>query len=209
MRVDRVFGDLFDWIKRVLSWKKGEEVVRKPYEVLKLIRGRRGILKLVTRDMPRAVRTYIFSPFPGNQTNVVSSYQKDIHLCLDHLWAIEEEKSKQPAKAAAKSTTGRSQRSRQPFANSHRICVFEASRFMTKDGTYNTNMIYSEDLNLLGNGFHRDQYAVPIMDDLANLLKEFPIDTIDWQVEIESSCKRYLGAHWRPNRSPEPNSAIN
>lgn len=201
----RIFGDLFDWIKRVLTWKKGEEAARKPYEVLKLIRGRRGILKLVTRDMPRAVRTYIFSPFPGNQTNVVSSFQKDIHLCLDHLWALDSEKGKQPT---AKPGTPRSQRSRQPYANSHRICVFEASRFMSKDGTYNTNMIYSEDLNLLGNGFHRDQYAVPIMDDLANLLKEFPIDTIDWQVEIESSCKRYLGAHWRPNRSPEANSAI-
>lgn len=202
----RIFGDLFDWIKRVLTWKKGEEIARKPYEVLKLIRGRRGILKLVTRDMPRAVRTYIFSPFPGNQTNVVSSYQKDIHLCLDHLWALDSEKGKQPT---AKPGTPRSQRLRQSNAKSHRICVFEASRFMSKDGTYNTNMIYSEDLDLLGNGFHRDQYAVPIMDDLANLLKEFPIDTIDWQVEIESSCKRYLGAHWRPNREPEANSAIN
>lgn len=195
MRVDQIFLDLLDWIKRVLVSKK-EKTTHKPYEVLKQYRGRRGILKLVARDTPSAVRTYIFSPFQETQTNRVQ-VKRDIHICLDHLW-------QSPETGGSQRSAQKSQKSRYRFANSHRISIFEASRFLNKDGTYDTREIYSEDLNLFGKAAYRDQLAIPIVDDLAMMLKEFPVHSIDWKFEIETGCKRYLGAHWKPSPSNAP-----
>jgi hypothetical protein len=197
MRVDQLFLDLLDWIKRVLVSKQ-DKAAHKPYEILKQYRGRQGILKLVVRDTPRAVRTYIFSPFQETQTNRIQ-VKKDIHICLDHLWQSAQTRSSQQNSAKA-------QKSRSRFANSHRITVFEASRFLNKDGTYDTNQIYSEDLNLVGKATYRDQLAIPIVDDLAMMLKEFPVNTIDWKFEIETGCKRYLGSHWKPSQSQDLNA---
>jgi hypothetical protein len=191
MRVDRIFLDLLDWIRRVL-WAKKDKAISKPYEILKQYRGKQDILKLVARDTPTAVRTYIFSPFQATQTYRVQP-KKDIHICLDHLWQTRETRARQRSHPS-------SQKPRRRFVNSHRITVFEASRFLNKDGTYNTNPLYSEDLNLIGKAAYRDQLAIPIVDDLAMLLKEFPVDTIDWRYEIETGCKRHLGAQWRPER---------
>ncbi len=196
MRIDRLLLDILEWIGQVLRSKK-DKTTPKPYEVLKQYRGKQGVLKLVERATPNAVRTYIFSPFQASQTNRVQ-IKKDIHICLDHL---EEPRS-------ARKSKQKSVRSRHYSTNSHRITVFEASRFLNKDGTYNTNPLYSEDFNLISNATHQHQFAIPIVDDLAMLLKEFPVDTIDWKFEIESGCKRHLGARWKPS-SPTDETLAN
>ncbi len=188
MRVDRILIDVLDWIGRVLSWKQDKQAAIKPYDVLKQYRGKQGILKLVARDTPRAVRTYIFSPFPDGETNRKQP-KRDLHICLDHL------QDDVPSRRQANHSR---QKARRRLGNSHRISIFEASRFLSKDGTYHTMQIYTADFNLLGNGLYRDQFAIPIVDDLAMLMKEFPVDTIDWQVEVESGCKHHMGTHWRP-----------
>jgi hypothetical protein len=193
MNFNQIILDILDWIRRSL-WT--EEIHNKPYQVLDTKIGTTGIIKRVQRDTPRAVATYILTPVHNSDSIKDFTKQKsikDIHICLDHLWTIEltthyPQKTKHSIKSRRFSTSGKS----------HTVTILEASRWLNREGNYSSNVIFTKEYDFLGSDFNatRDKYAIPIITDMANLLLYRNLKTINWEIEIEMSQKRFMGRHY-------------
>lgn len=203
MEFDYILLDILDWVRRLLWWQRQKKVTTKPYELLKTERGQQGLLKLVKRDTPRAVRTWLFSPY---RTGRLSVRQRtfDIHLYLDHLYPLEavptdwlQPKLLQSPKPLQ---VDRRKRSNSRPIVTHRVTILEASHFLSADGTYNSFTIFCDSYDFIGTsqGGYRDLYAVPSLDSVARLLKTRPPAQVDWKFELETSRRLYLGTHWIP-----------
>jgi hypothetical protein len=197
MQFDRVVIDILDWIRRVLFWRSHRQVKQKPYEILKIERLWRGILKLVKRDTPRAVRTWIFTPFPipENGLNTVSRQNiKDYHICLDHLLPLVGD-NRAPVTPPSSSMRHRP---------THRVMVLEASRYLTSDGSYASSTLFSCDYSFARRDGSRDRWAIAVVDELAKIVGNGGIQDVDWHMEIELSRKRFLDVDYYPCERPEP-----
>ncbi len=198
MEFDYILLDILDWVRRLLWWQRQKKVEQKPYELLKLERGQQGVLKLVRRDTPRAVRTWIFTPYRRGEIPLKQRLF-DLHLYLDHLYPLTEA----DAGWLPKPTRRGSKKKAERRVLTHRVTILEASHFLSKEGTYNSFTIFCESYDFLGTapGGYRDRCAVPAIDDVARLLKVKPAAQIDWRFEIETSRRLYLGTHWTPSYS--------
>jgi hypothetical protein len=187
VKFDRLFLDLFDWIRRSLYWRSNR-ATQKPYEILRVDRGKLGILKLVQRDTPRATRTWIFTPYPKFEEGSFKARQhlKNYHICLDHLYPL----------------TGQAVR-RDIQRWSHRVSILEASRSLNSDGTYDTNTIFARAYDFTGQGQYRDRWAISCIDSLAATLSQWGPQSVDWHMELELDRKRFLGADYRPSEYNE------
>lgn len=180
MKIDRILIDIFDWVRRLVFSRKNQ-AVSKPYERLESWRGSLGVLHRVKRDTPRAVDTYIFSPFRGGSRKAASP--KDVHICLDHLGAL----------------PGQRPLPRQAYT--HRITVLLASHWPQEDGSYNTSVLYSGSWDFQGRSQYRDRWAIAVVYDVARLLKDRSFRSIDWEFELAASAKQMMGANFRPKMS--------
>lgn len=190
MQLNQIILDIFDWIRRSL-WYRQKKVALKPYEILEIYPSDKGVLKLVRRDTPRAVRTFIFTPYTRKETpNLVQKDMRDIHICLDHLWALDSEQNSHLPRRVEKDF--------RKVSDSHAVTILEASRWIKKDGNYNSTVLYSGNYDFIGSDIraYRDKYAIPIVNDLANLLRYRALPEMDWRLELELSQKNFMGGHF-------------
>lgn len=211
MKINRIILDILDWIKDALWGKKNKDIY-KGYKILQVYQGDKGILKLVERDTPRAIITYVFTPFARVVGNKILP-SKDIHICLDHLWALEGSEVKHKSFKLS-NTSNRFSYSKYLGKDSHSITVLEASRFVNKDGDYLTDIIFHKNYDFIGvdtSGL-RDRHAIPIIKEVVMLFKERPSDTartFPWDFEIKWSRKRFMGTLWKNyHRKPAETETI-
>jgi len=184
MQVDRILIDILDWLRRSLYWRRARSVKKAPFEVLRTERADRGMLKLVERDTPRAVRTWVFTAYPRSIEGFTSRGDlRDIHICLDHLYPLAGEGGR-----------------RYPQRWSHRVSILSASRYLSEDGSYETSTIFQRPYDLVGGRpeISRDRWAIAITDQLANLVGKFGLQ-LEWHLEIELERKRFLGGAYKPS----------
>lgn len=202
MQLDRLVLDILDWIRRSLFWRSNRQVKKQPYIILKMERGWRGMLKQVKRDTPRAVRTWIFTPYPtagpskpehNGHAFISRQGMKDYHICLDHLFPIREN--------AAKSDPGKPPRRGRlkPNSMTHRLTVLEASRYLNQDGSYDSSPIFSQEYNFERGDNYPDRWAIAVVDELAKIVGNSGIEEMDWHMEIELSRKRFVGGKQKQN----------
>lgn len=191
VKVNQIFLDILNWIKSHL--RKQSDNKNNAYGVLSYTKGNNGLLKLVERNTPRAIRTYILTPLSKKEKDdhsLVAKAVEDIHLYLDTLGALD-------TNYVYDRSVNRAALSKE---YSHCITILKASRWLDKDGNYYTKPLFCEyyDFFPRSSGKHRDTYAVPIITEVANLLKnEHNINAFDFKWEINTSQKRFMGGDYR------------
>lgn len=187
MKFDYLLIDFAQWLKSLL-WQRKDESKARPYEVISSNRGKYGILSKVIRTTPRAVSTYVFVLYRYKQDKAAI---RDFHICLDHLGAIEGQ-------------------STQPYNRkyTHRISVYSASHFLDKNGSYDLEVLFSQDYDLQLQSPYRDRLALVVMSKLASYIKEFDPRSIDWRFEIESVVKELVSGRWNTPAPPAKDEPI-
>lgn len=183
MKFDKLILDIADWIRSLL-WQRKIENKSRPYEVISSSRGKYGIFSKVVRPTPRSVATFIFTPYRYQQNK---SQIRDIHICLDHLGLIEGQSS-------------------QPYSrkDTHRISVYSASHFLDRNGSYDLEVLFSQDYDLQLQSPYRDSNALIVIGKLASYLKDRNPRSIDWQFEISSAIKEVISGVWNtPTPAPK------
>jgi len=148
MLFDRVLEDSLGFIRRMLWSKKGDNSTTKPFQPTQSIPGEFGIIHLLDgRDTPRAVRTWMYSPkrVLNSAQMVASSVPMDLHIYVDFLGPLETNttpSAKQEREAIAK------QRQQGLSVPSHRLHLLKASHFLNKDGFYNYDIAFWQDVDL-------------------------------------------------------------
>lgn len=168
MRLDRILLDILDWVRRSL-WLKQQGTVKKPYEVLATQVKNCGRIKLVQRDTPRSVRTWIFTPFKNTDNPIINAYET--HLCCDFLEPLAGEK-------------------RRWGSYSHQISILIASRKLLPDGGYESEELF-EGKYKLHQTSNRDFYAIQLMDKLASTLGDRGLID-DYDFEIDAIAKQIM-----------------
>jgi len=206
MIFNRIINDIVDWIRRLLHWQD-KKVLNKPYTILEIYTFNHGVLKLVDRDTPRAVLTYIYTPKPIGD-KIKSDYIYDFHICLDHLWVISDELlNLDNIKKEKKDIENIKEGKDRPFKvpknlkvgdPSHILTILRSSRFLDSNGDYITEILYHKKFDFVGfdNTGYRDKFAIPIIKDVIHILKEQEFKDIDWDFEISFSQKRFMGSYY-------------
>ncbi|MEM9451665.1 MAG: type II secretion system protein [Cyanobacteria bacterium P01_E01_bin.6] len=176
MQFDRIFNDIVDWIRRIL-WKQRER--QAPYEIYGRKPSPFGTLCLISRDTPRACRTWVFMP---KRTTTISSKQRDIHLCLDTLSPLDK------AKASAEHVDC----SHVVQTLTHKISIFWASHWLHADGSYDIETIWEGFYDLQGRSEYPDKMAIAVLDNLAALLLHQHHSQINWRFECDASRKQLV-----------------
>lgn len=214
MEINNILIDILDWVRK-LVWGRENRKEYTPYKVLTVERTLFGILKKVTRDTPRAVSTYILTPFAPPKYS--KEEHSDYHLCLDYLGKIDYtenevksvknkkiHKSFKLSKSTRKNTTVADNFTviaRDGTKHSHCITILKANRWPNKLGNYSSRVIYQGYYDLVGSGWlqYRDRWAISIFKDMVNEVKRKEISLIDFNDIIEQARKKYLGRYYRPN----------
>ncbi len=205
MKLDRIVLDFLVWIKEQF-WKAPNRSPVYLYDEIARFDSSRGYLKLVRRDTPRAIATWVFIPKRNLDldSNILKNqlehskddkYKYDVYICCDHLFALmpsekgelkkQKPKQSQPKRIYSSST------------KTHKISVLLISHFLQKDGTFESVEVFSEEYDMSKRGsldIHRE--AMAIVQSVAMLLKYRPIN--DWHFEIESYRKEFLGSSYTP-----------
>ena len=175
MIIDRIAIDILNWIRRVFHRPERRSQSFQPI-VLKRktsINGKHfaGQLALVVRDTRRATRTWVYMP---PRTGVSHADQKDIHICLDTLEKMAQERNEIGGSELA------IERSK---GNTHRITIFKASHWCGESGAFETDEIFSGYFRF--DGVDPNRWAIAALDDLACLVPFlWEKADINWDVEI-------------------------
>ena len=203
MKLDRIILDFLVWIKEQF-WKAPNGSPVYLYEEIARFDSPRGYLKLVRRDTPRAIATWVFIPKRNVdldnlkqqlEHSKLEKYKYDLYVCCDHLFALENTKSS--GKKAQKANPTQQLPIYKSNIKTHKISVLLISHFLGKDGTFQSLEVFSQEYDLIKQGsldLHRE--AIAIVQSVAMLLKYRPID--DWYFEIESYRKQFLGSSYTP-----------
>jgi hypothetical protein len=208
MIVNRIINDILDWLRRVLYFKKTRKNKKQAYKIIEVYTTNHGILRYVDRDTPRAVLTYIYTPKPDTKSLVKAKSVMDYHICLDHLWALD---NAEPYKVVVVKGTGNRKLPYRVYnykadnLYTHSITIVEASRYLDKEGNYKTSVIFYKLYDFLGKSTtnYRDFFAIPIVKDIINILKARPLNLIDIVWEIEMSQKKIMGTSYLPEKKKE------
>jgi len=199
------------WVKEQF-WKTPSRSPVYIYEEIARFDSSRGYLKLVRRDTPRAIATWVFIPKRNVDLDNVKhqferssseKYKYDIYICCDHLFALTEIENLNRVKP----NKAKQSKQKPTYTNrikSHKISVLIISHFLNKDGTFQSFELFSNDYNLIKQGsLDPHSQAIAIVQSVAMLLKYRSID--DWHFEIESYRKQFLGSSYTPTlRESEP-----
>ena len=202
MKFNLIVNDIIDWIRRIL-WYKENKVKKKPYEILEVVDGAHGFIKKVDRDTPRAVLTYIYTPYPIFKENMNKTVQPvyDYHICLDHLWALDNPELHNSFRLLDNTQSFKIPKARmlrRMGDATHRISVLQASRYLDKEGNYITKTLFSNDYDFVGRDSpaYRDKYAIPVLKDVIRFLTTKEIYNFDWSYEISVSQRYFMGGKY-------------
>jgi hypothetical protein len=171
LRFDQLLLDILDWIRKALQFRRGEQP--RPYEVLHVYPGQRGVLRVLSRPTNRAVSTLEFQP----HRKVGEDLPNRIHLYCDHLDKIPGDPTPRVRGA------------------SHRIQVLSVSPVLTTEGYAVCEVLFRRDYQLQCDSY-RDRFAKPIMLSVGLQLLRLPTEGINWDWEIEATAKQVMGAHY-------------
>jgi hypothetical protein len=203
MKLDRIVLDFLVWIKEQF-WKAPSGSPVYFYEEIARFDSSRGYLKLVRRDTPRAIATWVFIPKRNVdldnlkhqfEHSKLDKYKYDLYICCDHLFSLPELGNSSAKKHKTKPP--QQQITSRRSIKSHKISVLLISHFLYKDGTFQSLEVFSQEYDLVKQGslnIHGE--AIAIVQSLAMLLKYRPVD--DWHFEIESYRKQFLGSSYTP-----------
>jgi hypothetical protein len=172
LRFDRILLDILDWIRQGLWFRRGATSA-KPYEVLKVYPGDRGVLRVLSRETPRAVSTLEFQPHRKAGQPVPNR----IHLYCDHLDKVEGDRTPRVR------------------GKSHRIQILEVAPVLTAEGYVICEILFRQDYQFQRSAY-RDEFAVLILLAIGFQLLRLPYGSINWEFEIEASSKQIMGARW-------------
>lgn len=172
LRFDRILLDILDWIRQGLWFRRGATGAR-PYEVLRVYPGARGVLRELSRATPRAVSTLEFQPHRKAGQPVPDR----IHLYCDHLGKVEGDRSPRVKD------------------KSHRIQILSVNPILSAEGYVTSEILYRRDYQFHRSAY-RDEFAVMILLAIGFQLLRLPHSAINWEFEIEASAKQIMGARW-------------
>lgn len=178
MRLDRIFIDIFDWIRRVLYYRT-DKSVQKPYEIISKRYGKQGYLNHLLRDTDRAVDTWEYQLYKRSENGIHKTYK--YHIYVDFLEPISN-------KDSFKLVSARNR-------NTHRVIVVEVDPLLNSDGTYNTDILFSGDYSFQRYINRRDYEAKWVGRKLAELIldrKPSEIKNLDWEFEIKLIYKQAI-----------------
>ena len=198
---DRILGDILDFVRRFLWWKtKTESVKRKPFQsIQKPISGKEGIATLVLgRDTPRAVRTWIFSPFRRESLNVPSAdVLSDVHIYLDFLGPLA---NTPETKQMNWTLSQRKKREQGEAFLTHRIQVLKASHMLNAHGFYDYKLLFWKDYDFYRAGTgDPERWAVATVDRIIHQL--LTNGDIEWEPVVEEIRKEVLGKYQQHHRA--------
>jgi len=179
MRIDRIFIDIFDWIRRVLYYQ-ADKATQKPYEVLSTKYGNRGYLRKLLRDTERAVATWEYQLYRRRENDGYKLYK--YHIYVDFLEPITNKDSFKLVKVP-------SYRNRP----THRVSIVMVDPVINKDGTYNTDILFAQDYSFQRYINRRDYEAKWVAQKLAEFIldrKPSDILNINWAFEIDLIYKQ-------------------
>lgn len=198
MKIDRVILDIFSWIKKIL-WKN-EQNNKLSYTVISTITGIHGVIKRVERETPRAVDTYVFSPFQPNMSMNATDSAFDYHICLDFLGVLDANTNERSAKSY--------KYKKQPDEfvdiqkasvynkthNTHTVTIIKSSRWVNKDGEYIGEVLFQKEYDFVGRWsyFGRDRLAVPIFRSAISRLKTLSPLSVKWDEELTKATKKFI-----------------
>ena len=148
MRLDRVLIDIYEWFRKILWAEKQEESAGYQIILTKTNIDSRpilGVLQLIGRNTPRAVRTWRFLP---HRERTPEDRQYDILLCLDSLERLANEHSERGI------TDINRARSRY---HTHRLTVLRLAHFLGPDGEFEADELFSDTIALRGRTDGRSQ----------------------------------------------------
>ena len=144
----RVLEDGLGFFRR--QWRSDEEdsLTQKPLQPTKSIDGEFGIIHLLDgRDTPRAIRTWMYTP-KRQKLNaaqmVATSTPMDLHIYVDFLGPLPH--SNTPS-AIEERELRENQRKRGISVTTHRLQLLKASHFLNADGSYDSNLIFWQELD--------------------------------------------------------------
>lgn len=178
MRIDRIFIDIFDWIRRVLYYR-ADKTLQKPYEVLSTKYGKQGYLRRLLRDTERAVDTWEYQLYRRKENSVDKIYK--YHIYVDFLEPISNKDSFRLIHYKTRPT--------------HRVMVVVVDPVINKDGTYNTDLLFSGDYSFQRYINRRDYEAKWVVKKLADFIldrKPSDINNINWAFEIDLIHKQVI-----------------
>jgi hypothetical protein len=199
MELNNILIDILDWIRK-LAWGRQNKEEYTPYKVLTMEKTSFGLLKRVTRDTPRAVSTYILTPFAPPKYS--KEPYNDYHFCLDYLGKIQEHKSFKLTPKSSKPVYDKyTVLTRGNNKYSHCITILRANRWPNSQGNYSSKVIYQGYYDLVGSQwqYYRDRWANVIFQDMVNHVKHKDISLLKFNDIIEQSRQRYLGTYYKPN----------
>lgn len=181
--------DALNFLRRFLFWEHEKKGEVQPYEVVSSQTGRRGRLRQLRRgvDCPRDVATWEFAPYKTkHEFRPPALY----HFYCDHLEKIDGDRSGWRRGRAT-----------------HKIQIFRVRPTRQSNGTYSyisaggsylTQILYDGEHRLHVHSNKRDEYAIPVMRCIANLLLFRPVRDHEWGEMIDSCAKEHLGGNWSP-----------
>jgi len=200
---DRILGDILDFVRRFLWWKtKAESVKRKPFQsIQKPLTGKEGVARLVLgRDTPRAVRTWIFSPYRGQEealANLHADALDDIHIYLDFLGPLA---NAPETKKANWTVSQRKTREKGAAFLTHRVQVLKASHMLNAHGFYDYKLLFWKDYDFYRPGTgDPERWAVTTVDRLIHQL--LTGSSVDWEPTIEDIRQEVLGKYQQRHRA--------
>ena len=178
MRLDRIFIDIFDWIRRVLYYRASKPVKR-PYEIISKKYGKVGYLKHLLRDTDRAVDTWEYQLYKRLENGEYKTYK--YHIFIDFLEPISNKDSFKLVHYKNRPT--------------HRVIVAAIDPEIKPDGTYETDILFSKDYSFQRYINRRDYEAKWVGRKLAELIldrKPSEIKNLDWEFELELIYKQII-----------------
>lgn len=187
--VNRVVADLLKFTNTYLWWK-AKAVPECPYVLVgAAIRGDYGSaqrikVKVRPNEINRTVESWVFMPFPSQIPK--GEPRRDVHI---HCSVLQHAATAERLKRHPKT---------------HQIDVLEVDHWLNKKTAgWSGEQLYSGEWNLAGSGFppqERNSYAQQITTALAlQLLSKRP-KQINWEAEIDLSCREIMGADYRDSK---------
>ena len=173
LRLDKLLLDILDWLEKALDWRRNKKGAAKPYEVLRVYPGVKGVLRLLQRETPRAVYTLEFQPL----RKTGEPLQNRIHIYCDHLEKIPGDPTPRVA------------------GKSHRVQILTVAPVLSKEGYVFYEILFRQDYQFQCTAY-RDQHATVIVLAVGLQLLRLPYTQINWAFEIEATAKQIMGGKW-------------
>ncbi|HEY9646594.1 MAG TPA: hypothetical protein V6C88_09505 [Chroococcidiopsis sp.] len=172
IRFDQILLEILDWIRRAIQSRRGKAIA-KPYEVIRVYPGDKGVLRQLKRDTARAVSTLEFQP----HRKAGQPLPNRVHLYCDHL-------EKLPGDPTPRVR-----------GKSHRLQILEVSPVLTPEGYAICEILLRQDYQFHRSAY-RDEFAPTILLAVGFQLLRLPYGAINWEFEIEASAKQIMGSRW-------------